>query len=668
MAVGIVSWLPWKPAQASPLELPAASESSSEVAPAADPQAERALVEALDAIAAQDSELALSRLAGLETRLPILADQVLMAQAIAYEQANSPVSADRAWTQLLSQYPDSPLMPRALMGLGRIDELRSRFPRHPVTAQALWQSLETQPTAYDGLHQLAEIEPDREGLTPYLKQWEDHLQYSGTASDWQVLADTYWALKEYGRASRAYAHTPRTPQNLYRLGRSHQISDETAPAIAAYNQLVTTFLGAPEVGEAQLQLAELLDPPSATAVLRQAANGNTPSAPVALQRLASLYDNSDSSAAETTRQELWQRFPHSLAAAEAAWDSAFQQARTGQLTTAIAIARPIAVSQPDTEEGAQLQFWIGKWQTRLGNSAAARDAYRAVLQSAPQTYYAWRAAQQMGLPVGDFSSGRLPVEPQFQLSLLPLPAVSPAVQQLHLMGAPNAAWTRWQWETAELDSLSTPQAFASGVLRNLAGDRLEGINQVDVLRLEKNDPVALELSRRPDFWQTIYPLPYFDSMAQWTQQYSLNPLVLAGLIRQESRFEPEIVSSSGALGLTQVMPSTGAWIAEQLGQSSYQLTNPEDNLRFGAWYLDYTHRTYQNNSMLAIASYNAGPGNVAQWVESYGIEDPDEFVERIPFEQTRHYVKAVFGNYWNYLQLYSPDAATLVASVQDARR
>lgn len=125
-------------------------------------------------------------------------------------------------------------------------------------------------------------------------------------------------------------------------------------------------------------------------------------------------------------------------------------------------------------------------------------------------------------------------------------------------------------------------------------------------------------------------------------------------MRQESRFEKDIKSPVGATGLMQIMPETGAWIAPQINIKEYSLTDPEDNIKMGTWYLNYTHDTYNDNSMLAIASYNAGPGNVSNWISRYSLADIDEFVENIPFPETKNYVETVFGNYWNYVELYDP--------------
>jgi soluble lytic murein transglycosylase len=115
--------------------------------------------------------------------------------------------------------------------------------------------------------------------------------------------------------------------------------------------------------------------------------------------------------------------------------------------------------------------------------------------------------------------------------------------------------------------------------------------------------------------------------------------------------------------LMQVMPETAEFIAGKIGAKTYNLENPEDSIKMGTWYLDHTHDEYNGNSMLAVASYNAGPGAVSGWVSDSKTRDADEFVEAIPYEETQGYVKSVLGNYWNYLRLYNPEIAAQVAQV-----
>ena len=648
-----------------------ANENSSTATSTSNNSASRAYVQASEALQLGRSVLTLQLLEGMEDSLPQLADQVVMLRALAYERADSPVSAEAAWTQLLEDHPNSPLVPLALRGLGRTDEMLTRFYEHPVTIEYLQEAIVQQPQNYSFIRHLADVAPDADDLTVHLNRWRDSNGASFTAEDYQIIADAYWEQKEFGKASRAYQSAPATAQNLYRLGRSHQISREQASAIAAYQRLLSQFPDAEEEGEARLKLAELVDTATAISLLRQEADRNSDSSPAALKQLAGLYSRAGNRpAAESVRQELWQRFPQSQAAAELAWSISSQRANAGNFAGAVALAQQVGSQQPSTEWGAQLNFWAGRWLNAQGDTAGETAAYQQVLQEARSSYYGWRSATLLGLPAGDFSSGRSAVSLQYEPAILQLPEVSDAVQALHAAGAADDAWQRWQWENYDRPE-TTKSLFSRGVLQNRGSDyldRLQGINTVASLipEAEGGDATALRLQQRPDFWQTVYPLHHYDTLVSEAETFSLNPLVLAGLIRQESRFEPEIVSRSGALGLTQVMPATGAWIASQMGrQTSYNLSTANDNLHFGAFYLDYTHRRYQENSMLAIASYNAGPGNVAQWTQRYSVADPDLFVEQIPFPETRHYVKAVLGNYWNYLQIYAPNTDNLASRLEE---
>ncbi|WP_263975325.1 lytic transglycosylase domain-containing protein [Leptolyngbya sp. 7M] len=234
------------------------------------------------------------------------------------------------------------------------------------------------------------------------------------------------------------------------------------------------------------------------------------------------------------------------------------------------------------------------------------------------------------------------------------------------MGQDRDAWTLWQVEFTNRLKPTVAEQFTDGLLRLSMDDHLNGIFMLSSLAWRETPEERAEykaLKQQIGYWQALYPFPYMETIEQWAQQRQLNPMLVIALIRQESRFEPEIESSAGALGLMQVMPETGDWVAKQIGLQNYSLTNPVDNINLGTWYLDYTHREYTNNSMLAVASYNAGPGSVADWIKKYGLEDPDRFVEEIPFPETRGYVESVLGNYWNYLRLYNPEVSQKLAAV-----
>jgi soluble lytic murein transglycosylase len=314
---------------------------------------------------------------------------------------------------------------------------------------------------------------------------------------------------------------------------------------------------------------------------------------------------------------------------------------------------------------AKAGFWRGRWLQQLGQNQQARQAYETVLRDHIEAYYAWRSATYLRLPVGDFTTVQRLQPSLEQLDSRPaLQAGSPTLRELYQIGQPIEAWRLWQVEFTNRQEPTAPEQFTDGLLRMGVGDYLDGIFMLASLAWHP-DPDMRDyyktLQEQPDFWQSLYPLPFQDVIQPWSTARELNPFLVTALIRQESRFMPGIVSVAGAVGLMQVLPETADWIAPQIDLDEFSLNNPEDNVQLGTWYLDYTHAEWSGNSLLAVASYNAGPGNVEDWLTRFSFDDPDQFVQQIPFPETQGYVESVFGNYWNYLRIYNPDTAGLVA-------
>ena len=311
---------------------------------------------------------------------------------------------------------------------------------------------------------------------------------------------------------------------------------------------------------------------------------------------------------------------------------------------------------------------MGKWARQLGKTDLAQSVLEQVIGTHPESYYAWRAAVALGWDVGDFPTIRSK-SPQIAplQGRIPLPTGSAALQELYLLGQDQIAWERWQTEFLNRQDPLPAEQFVDGLMRQSQGDYLHGIYQMTSLA-EGDSPeqrAALSpLLQRPDYWHGVYPFPYADLIQTWAAQRQINPLLVVALIRQESRFSPQIRSAVGATGLMQVMPDTAKWIQQSAGLDPYDLTHPDDNIRLGTWYLDHTHAEYNNNSLLAVASYNAGPGNVAKWMKQGGYGDADDFAEAIPFPETKGYIRSVFGGYWNYLRLYDSAIAAQVKQLE----
>lgn len=146
----------------------------------------------------------------------------------------------------------------------------------------------------------------------------------------------------------------------------------------------------------------------------------------------------------------------------------------------------------------------------------------------------------------------------------------------------------------------------------------------------------------------VYPLDYKDLVAKYSDEYALDPYFVCALIRTESSFNEEAVSSSGAVGLMQIMPETGAWAAEKIGIEGFapeNLSQPEINIRIGCWYLRYLDDMFEGDKDKVMAGYNAGPGKVKEWVESGQMDD-------IPYAETKNYLVKVTRNYGIYKGLY----------------
>jgi hypothetical protein len=157
------------------------------------------------------------------------------------------------------------------------------------------------------------------------------------------------------------------------------------------------------------------------------------------------------------------------------------------------------------------------------------------------------------------------------------------------------------------------------------------------------------------FWQMLFPLPYRDEIQRSAAAHNLDPYSVAGLIRQETEFNPDARSPSNAYGLMQLIPATGRSMGRQEGIpviSVRSLLNPSINIPLGTQYLRSQLDHWGGDWAETLAAYNAGPGRVKQWLTWANYREPAEFVESIPFNETREYVQAVLRNADMYRVIY----------------
>ena len=151
-----------------------------------------------------------------------------------------------------------------------------------------------------------------------------------------------------------------------------------------------------------------------------------------------------------------------------------------------------------------------------------------------------------------------------------------------------------------------------------------------------------------EFLPLIYPVAYEEYIKPECSAVNLDPALAMAMIWQESKYAPFAISSVGALGLMQLMPGTAQGIANKLGiadYNQYKLYEPKINIKFGVYYLNFTMKAFNNNAVAAVGSYNAGPGALRAWMAKYSDLDEDEFIETIPYLETRNYVRNILTIY-----------------------
>jgi soluble lytic murein transglycosylase len=368
----------------------------------------------------------------------------------------------------------------------------------------------------------------------------------------------------------------------------------------------------------------------------------------------------------------FKNFPGGEGAAYGHWKVAWQAYRERQLPEARHLFEEHIAAFPNSPQVSAALYWLARIMEKESKVIALRY-YQKLREAFPNFYYSLLANHRIkSLP--DFTPEQqagartIPLDSIQRRTGVSLPAsLTPleirASERVQLL---ESAWLI-EWAIDELTPMlpvSPTASWAGGEIARL--EELRGRHHV-ALRFSKlyvpsyfSQGIA-ELP--PDVWRRLFPIPYWEDIKRRSAESGLDPYLVAGLIRQESEFNPGAKSRSDARGLMQLLPSTAKLVARKAPDSksrNYQLGllfQPQFNLLYGTMYLKSVLDRFDGSLEHAIASYNAGPNRVQQWLEDGTYEEPAEFVESIPFTETREYVQAVLRNAQMYRQIYSGPSA-----------
>jgi soluble lytic murein transglycosylase len=416
---------------------------------------------------------------------------------------------------------------------------------------------------------------------------------------------------------RDFPETPEAAKALFQIGQILWNRHENAQALATFQQLMTRYPSSPDLDRAVYAAADI-----------QEWSGNKNEAIAFYHRIRT-------------------EFPRSSVRDDATWRLAWLHYRGGELPEAYRFFKILSTEARESGLRTAAYYWQARAAEKAGDGELAKRIYGEVYQTAEESYYqalASGALARLSAPVSDGALEPLPRRRDAEAPALPGVAY-------HLVRARGLARLEFYGlaaaELAAIEKIApTDEKTRLFLTREYFSTRAYRQSLALATQLPASEPER-NLYR--------FPLAHWETIQKKAQELKLDPYLVVALIRQESLFEVRARSPASALGLMQLLPSTAARVARRTGMpapSDDKLYDPEVNLTLGTQYLKDLLQRYSDNWFKAIAAYNAGEAAVDRWENEIATDDHEEFVERIPYLETRNYVKLVLRNHRIYKRLY----------------
>jgi soluble lytic murein transglycosylase len=406
----------------------------------------------------------------------------------------------------------------------------------------------------------------------------------------------------------------------------------------------------PLAGQAAYQRARVFLGSGTGDQLRSALRGvisrfprDTSAASSAMYLLADLStDDGDDAQARSLYQQLYRTYPTSSRAASARLHVAVIDFAQGNNRAAAIGFDSLALRYPRSDELSAARYWSGRAYAAAGDDATARLRWRDAARTTSVSYYATLAARKLG----EDPWAPAPRADSFA-SFAAIDSALARIALLERLGMDTEA--RFELDAIDDAATASPERIAA-----TAHAFIEHGQASRAIRLAQKLIDAGQRDARA--YRLLYPLVDGDELVRTARANKLDPWLVAGLIRQESYFNPHAVSVANARGLMQVLPSVGEEVAKSLRfpvWSPAVLFDADANLQLGTAHLAAFMKEYDALPRV-LAAYNAGGSRVTRWSTKAGTDDPELFVERIPYVETRDYVRIVQRNADVYRLLYAP--------------
>ncbi len=632
---------------------------------------------ALEAQARGELERALELLAGLRERAPLVADyadllrmRLLVASqrfaeaaafGTSFEPPATPVEAELrellghalaaqgderaargAWIAALGRTEDAERLAALRLAIAR-SELRSGDERG--AAETFLEIFTRHPHTPADAEALAALDDLERRLGPVR-----------TARPLRRRGDALFAERRNEEALAAYdaalAAGGSSPQELVRMRRQRA---HTLFRLRRYPEAVQAFDAYPARTPDRIERARAVaragDVPGAVRALEEIAAGARGASSAQAQLLAALLLDGEGQSERARRHyaALARQAPRSLEGAVAYWQLGWEAYRSGRYRAAVGYFEKLAPLEPDEVSRLRARYWSARAAAKAGDGAAAAETFARIAREYPLSYYGWRASARVdgaaparaALPTVEVPRGRALLTP----SELERPRI--------LLEAGLVAETRQELDRLFGRARGLEDRLALAELYADAGDfhRPQRLVVDAYQEALARAPAAASL----DLWWHAWPAPFLDEVRESTARRArVDPALVYAIMREESGYRPQVLSVTGARGLLQLMPETAEKLARGEAMAGFvadDLFVPQVNIALGSAYLEELLGLFPGRASAAIGSYNAGPHRVADWLDGDAVED-DEWVEAIPYDQTRGYVKRVLRSLHAYRVLY----------------
>ncbi len=612
-----------------------------------------------------------------------LADYVDFLDAQASHAAGDDATAESILHGFTERYPESifaiqtpELEADILLGMGKVAQARAVLaaaaespsadrPAFQLAEAEVEQSLGQQQAAQATYkHILLQFPLSPEAQTARAKLTETGAEASLTITDLRGLADAYYNAGRYDQASEQYLVLEREPG------------------------LDAATLDGFEISEAACELKQKRLTEAQAAALPDTADENGARRLDLLMELARQHDDTDKQKQIVAEMEtrfphspwladalfssgnmyllkrdyptaiqyyadLAARFPSDKNAASAHWRSGWLSYRSGLYKDAARIFDDQIRTYPSSVETVSALYWRGRLdETQDHNAASAAANYRAIIHAYQHFFYAQMARKRLEA-LGGTEPASNPDLDRFQPTPLPhlvdsFPEDSPHLAKARLLA--NAGLNEYIAQEIKADPDSSNwSALAEAQIYSSYGEYYRAVRSLKrALPGSASAPIA---SIPLVYWRILFPEPWWDTIQAESAKNNLDPYLVASLIRQESEFDPSVISHANAWGLMQLLPAVGKKMAHEEGIATFQtfqLLDPAMNIRLGTRYLREMLDRFGGVQEYALAAYNAGDYRVADWQAAGPYSGIDEFVESIPFTETREYVEAILRNEETY--------------------